>query len=72
MLFGPLGPIKHPFVPGPVQAVAVIAFLVATAATMFFRRSLLEYRAAAARGIGARLEGTAFKLMGLSDQEAEE
>lgn len=72
MVFGPLGPIKHPFVPGALQAVAVIAFLVATAATMFFRRSLLEYRADAARAISARLEGTAFKLMGLSDPEIEE
>lgn len=72
MVFGPLGPIKRPFVPGALQVVAVIAFLVATAATMFFRRSLLEYRAAAARGISEQLESTGFKLMGLGDQETEE
>ena len=72
MVFGPLGPLKHPFVPGVLQVAAVVAFLVATAATMFFRRSLLEYRASTAQGISARLESTGFKLMGLGDQESEE
>ncbi len=72
MVFGPLGPIKHPFVPGALQVAAVIAFLLATAVTMFFRRSLLEYRAAAARALGARIESVGFRLMGLGDQDGEE
>lgn len=72
MIFGPLGPIKDPFVPGAVQLLAVVAFLAATAATMFFRPTLLEHRRIVAEKVSVRLESVGFRIMGLDDEKGED
>ena len=67
LIYGPVGPVQEPFVPGILQVVAAVCALAAGIVTMFFRPTLLEHRKSAAVWMSSRIEGFALRALRLNE-----
>lgn len=71
LVYGPVGPVQEPFVPGVLQLVAAVMAVGASVVTMFFRPTLLEHRQAAASWIAQRLNHLGLRALGLNSNESQ-